>query len=152
VIALGTTSKAIEMIDEVKKIMKIIDGNKDINKDIEESVLARIRSFPSMLQSSGLAPSLAYLLSKSDNNSYEKLWRGEKPSGKKKEELGYTIYLYVVVKFIKNEFGYEVEKWEDLIKFLREMDESKENSGVIHQFLLEFLTEFKKIGEATLEG
>ena len=143
-IALGKTSKAIEMIDEVKKI---IDGN----KDIEESVLTRIRSFPSMLQSSGLAPSLAYLLSKSDNNSYEKLWKGEKPSGKK-EELGYTIYLYVVAKFIKNEFGYEVEKWEDLIKFLREMDESKENSGVIHQFLLEFLTEFKKIGEATLEG
>jgi len=142
VIILGMTSKAIKMINEVTEI---INGD----KSVEESVLSRIRSFPSMLQSSGLAPSLAYLLSKSNKELYEELWSKKRS---KREELGYTIYLYVVARFIRDEFGYRVEKWEDLMKFIREIDENKENSGLVYQFLLEFLTELKKIGEATLEG
>ncbi len=141
----GYTGIAINRFMEVYNIIK---GK----KEIEKSLRARARSAPSLVASHGAAAALAFLLSKSSKEGFEKLVSGEELEKVGKEEAGYTLYLYAIYRFLHD----DLEKIDDcsnlecLAKEIARLDEEGQ-WRVLEEPLLDFMVEFKKVAEALLE-
>lgn len=149
---MGFTGEAIELFNDVREKLKKAIVDKGANP--LKSLRTRARNTPSMIMTSGLTQTLAFLASKSNGELYSILYRGEtKQSKAKEEEAGYTAYLYVIMRFLgKNKLlTEEPESLEKVIKAIKQLDENPHQALVVQNILMEFLLEFKKITEALIE-
>jgi len=152
---MGLTARAISHLTSALSLLEQLEDGRR-RKDVEESLLTRIRSFPSIALSHGLTPSLAYLAAKSSKIGYEELWNNKLNKDMSKEEASYTLYLYIISLFLKEDLGLlENEGLTDkrmgkLLNLIKELDENPSLLSAVSDMVMEFLVELKKVGEAYL--
>ena len=141
----GYTGTAINRFMEVYGLIK---GD----KEKEKTLRARARSAPSLVASHGAAAALAFLLSKSSKEVFEKLVSGGKPEKLGNEEAGYTLYLYAIYRFLHDDLK-KIDTCSDLECIAKEIARLDEESQwrMLEEPLLDFMVEFKKVAEALLE-
>ncbi len=151
---MGFTSKAIEMFDEVRSRLEKIIQNKEDLSDTLRSLRTRARNTPSMIMTSGLTQTLAFLASKSDSKLYSALYKQAKTNSEiKGEEAGYAAYLYVIMRFLRESemLTEEPANMEKVVEAIKQLDENPQQASITQSLLMEFLLEFKKVTEALIE-
>lgn len=142
----GLTGVAIEYFS---KVYGLCD-----NEDWRKSLRTRARNGPPLMVSHGIIPVLAFILSKSNRKMFEELVaKGVAGKDYKKEEAGYTLYLYVIYLFLREYLGIvgQVKNIEELIQEIKNLDKSPAKLSSVGEVIVDFLTEFKKIAEAVIE-
>lgn len=142
---MGISAEAIKAFTEV--------AGKIEGQDALKSLRRRARNTPSMIMTSGLPQTLMFILSKSSENYYEHLWGVKKGGLNEDEAAGYSAYLYVIMKFLKEQglLAKEPRTLKDVIEEIRRLDEEPARASAIQNLLMEFLLEFKKLAEALIE-
>ncbi len=152
---MGLTARAISHLTSALSLLEQLNDEKR-RKDVEESLLTRVRSFPSIALSHGLTPSLAYLAAKSSKRGYEELWNNKLNENMSKEEASYTLYLYIISLFLKEDLGLLEDggltdkRMERLLDLIKELDENSSLLSAVSDTVMVFLIELKKVGEAYL--
>ncbi len=151
-VIMGFTSEAIKLFNEVRGKLEEALG-KSIDKALE-SLRTRARNTPSLIMTSGLPQTLAYIASKSNGKLYTALFSGGRASGVKDEDAGYTAYLYVIMKFLAKVKALDTEprSIEEVVKAIEKLDENPQQTAFTQEVLMELLLEFKKIAEALVES
>lgn len=140
------TAHAVNTLNEILTKMS--------NSKALKSFRARARNIPSMMMTTGLPQTLAFLASKADSNYYEYLATGTEKPNKGGEEAGYAAYLYAVMKFLNEVVGAVSsmpKSIREVMEIIRKIDEEPDLSLTIHSLLMEYLLELKKVAEALIE-
>gem|GEM_PF-2979753 len=155
---MGFTAEAIDLMrDVLEKISKA--GDEREATSVRRSLRSRTRTIPSLMVSSGLPQTLAFLASKSDPRYYEYLVKEAQSAQEKTgkgESAGYSAYLYVVMKFLTRQGlssgpGSIPSSIDEVVDVIKKIDEDPNLCSMVQSILLEFLLEFKKIAEALIE-
>ena len=151
---MGFTAEAVELFkDDTEKMKSLI--NKRCIDDSLKSLRTRARSTPSIIMTNGLPQTLAFVISKSNNELYSNL--SEQREFKKEieinsDEAGYTAYLYVVINFLYNNklIKCKPKNLKEAVEVVKELDDDPRQASVVQNVLIDFLLEFKKISEALI--
>ena len=157
---MGTTARAVEIFLETKeraegaiKRSKSENESKKSIADMEKALRTRARSVPALVLTHGLTSTLAFLCSKADKDFYNYLMRGvecQKLPGT--EEVAYTIYLTMLVRFLREDLGVVIsDEWDGLIRELGGLDGKPQVISAINDVFYEFLLELKRVAEAALQ-
>ena len=141
------TGEAAEIFADVRGL--IAD-----RKEWEASLRTRARSMPSLIASHGIVSALAFLMSKSNDKMFRELLGGGVKNNYGREEAGYTLYLYVLYRFLGGRHGFlgECGDMECLLGELVRLDSDVAAAAAAGSLALEFAVEFKKLADALLEG
>ncbi len=140
------TAHAVNTLNEILTKMS--------NSKALKSFRTRARNIPSMMMTTGLPQTLAFLASKADSSYYEYLAIGTKKPNKGEEEAGYAAYLYAIMKFLNEGVGAVSSmprSIREVMEIIRKIDERPDLGMTIHSLLMEYLLELKKVAEALIE-
>lgn len=151
---MGFTAEAIALMKEILRKVRGREEGREANKTLK-SLRSRARNAPSLIMSSGLPQTLAFIASKSDARYYEYLVAEKQVKGKLKEgeEAGYSAYLYVIMKFLTQQKVLDrmPSSMEEIIDSIERLDRDPQLCSIAQSLLNEFLLEFKKVAEALIE-
>ncbi len=145
------TAYAVEVLNE---ILDKMEKSSKKDKKALKSLRTRARNTPSMIMTTGLPQTLAFLASKADEDYYKYLAMNAKKPDKEKEEAGYAAYLYAIMKFLSekiNVISKTPSNLREVIEVIKKVDEEPNLSAAIQNLLTEYLLEFKKLAEALIE-
>jgi CRISPR type III-B/RAMP module-associated protein Cmr5 len=154
--AFNPVKDAINIYNEVyEKFLKELVSDKK-PQDTESSLRARAREMPSLLQETGLLGVYSFCFGK--GNEYYKEFieyledrNQEKLKNLKNEtKVGYTIYLYLILRGIKGSGIIDVDD-KDPESFFNKINEASKIK-IVEKLLLPYLTEIKRLCEGTLRS
>ncbi|MBO3810274.1 MAG: type III-B CRISPR module-associated protein Cmr5 [Candidatus Brockarchaeota archaeon] len=162
-IAIKNAVRLIEWVDETVRSLeaKFLEVEKDEKKARERSeeygssIRTRARTFPELMESSGIIAAYTYMYAKATDEAYKKvcsLIDQGKPTldpSIGKEEFGYAMLLHGILQFLEN-IGIvrDHRKPGEAIKELW----SLEKTILASRLLLPYLMEVKKLSEAIFKG
>lgn len=152
-------SVSAPVLSAIKDIEDLLDALAVDIKDKEKSEVgksfrSRCRELPSLVEDVGLVPALSFCYAKAGKDIYEHVKGALKNKGKVDDsnhrEKGYGIYLYFVLKKLKEIKLIEEGHVEDPIKAFRELSEGKQR--VAGRLLRPYIVQMKRLSEAVFEA
>jgi CRISPR type III-B/RAMP module-associated protein Cmr5 len=154
--AFNPVKDAINIYNEVyENFLKELTSDKN-PQDTEKSLRARAREMPSLLQEIGLLGVYSFCFGKGNEN-YKKFieYLEHKNSNlfeklKNETKVGYTIYLYLILRGIEkiNIIDVNVSNPKSFFNKINEVPKIK----IVEKLLLPYLTEIKRLCEGTLRS
>jgi CRISPR type III-B/RAMP module-associated protein Cmr5 len=145
---------AIEIYNEVyEKFLKNIISTPNPEKT-ETSLRSRAREIPSLMQDTGLLGVLSFCFSKSEYyNDFISCLKGEKVKKDltKSTEVGYSIYLYLILKGIERTNFIDI-KINDPYNTIVDMRKDLSKVRTVERILIPYLSEIKNLCEGTLRS
>jgi|YelNatPaOPRAMG01_1025707.scaffolds.fasta_scaffold07589_3 CRISPR type III-B/RAMP module-associated protein Cmr5 len=142
----------LSAIRDIESLLNSLESKE--KSEVGKSFRARCRELPSFIEDAGFVSALSFCYAKASNNIYNQIKSTlEKSSEKIKDnastEKGYAIYLYFVLKNLKDLKLIEETHLSEPIKALEELEGEK--SRVASKILRPYLVQLKKLSEAIFE-
>ncbi|MEM0010392.1 MAG: type III-B CRISPR module-associated protein Cmr5 [Nitrososphaerota archaeon] len=121
---------------------------------VGESFRSRCRELPSLIEDVGLIPALSFCYAKAKKDIYEKIRNALRNASKIDDanytEKGYGIYLYFVLKRLKDLKLIEEAHLDEPVTALEEIGKGKQR--VASKLLRPYIVQMKKLSEAVFKG
>lgn len=138
----------LSAIKDFEDLLSSLEKKED--SEVGKSFRSRCRELPSLIEDVGLVPALSFCYAKAKKATYEKiksiLKKGDKIDDKDDMEKGYGIYLYFVLKRLKDLKLIAEDQLDDPIKALEELQKGKQR--VANRLLRPYIGQMKKLSEA----
>ncbi|MEM3404680.1 MAG: type III-B CRISPR module-associated protein Cmr5 [Sulfolobales archaeon] len=139
-------------IDDFEGLLNSLENRE--KSEVGKSFRSRCRELPSLIEDVGFVPALSFCYAKAKKATYDEVNRLLKNGGKIDEkddtEKGYGIYLYFVLKRLKDLKLIKENHLDDPIKALGELSMGKQS--VASRLLRPYIVQMKKLSEAVFEG
>ncbi|MGC9014700.1 MAG: type III-B CRISPR module-associated protein Cmr5 [Thermoproteota archaeon] len=144
----------LSAIKDVEDLLNSLE-NKE-KSEVGKSFRARCRELPNLIEDMGLISALSFCYAKAGNDNYIQIKDTLKESGQKISDnnsikKGYAIYLYFVLKRLKDLKLIEETHFDEPIKALEELNKGGK-SRVASKLLRPYLVQLKKLSEAIFEA
>jgi len=154
------TENAINLVSWVQDVIKILSERGGDAERYGSSFRTRARSFPELMESSGLLPTCTYFYAEATEEVYGKvcelLDRGrinasdvEGLSEIKEEALGYAVFLHGILKFL--ELVNLIRDHRHPVNAIKELNETN-RLALARSFILPYIIEVKKLSEALFKS
>lgn len=151
---MSVSDRVLSAIRDIEELLHVLSIDKKEKSEVGKSFRSRCRELPSLIEDVGLVPALSFCYAKAGNDIYEEvkkaLKNGRKINEEKHMEKGYGIYLYFVLKSLKEIKLIEEDHLDDPLKAFEELSKGKQR--VASRLLRPYLVQIKKLSEALFEA
>ncbi|MEM4310903.1 MAG: type III-B CRISPR module-associated protein Cmr5 [Nitrososphaerales archaeon] len=149
---MSTSDHVLNAIRDFEYLLSSLEKKEE--SEVGKSFRSRCRELPSLIEDVGFVPAISFCYAKASKATYEKVKNMLKNGGKIDDnnhmEKGYGIYLYFVLKRLKDLKLIKEAYLDEPIKALEELGEGKQR--VAGRLLRPYIVEMKKLSEAVFEA
>lgn len=151
---MSTIDHVLNAIIDFENLLSSLEKKEE--SKVGESFRSRCREMPSLIEDMGLVPALSFCYAKAKKDTYGKMREALESGGKIKindeahTEKGYGIYLYFMLKRLKDLKLIEEGHLNEPIKALEELEKGKQR--VASRLLRPYIVQMKKLSEAIFEA
>jgi len=151
---------AINLVSWIQDVIKVLSERGRDAERYGSSFRARARSFPELMESSGLLPTCTYFYAEATEEVYGKICRlldcggvnasdAEGLSEIKEEAFGYAVFLHGILKFL--ELVNLIRDHRHPVNAIKELNETN-RLALARSFILPYIIEVKKLSEALFKS
>jgi len=154
------TENAINLVSWVQSVIKILSERGRDAERYGSSFRTRARSFPELMESSGLLPTCTYFYAEATEEVYREVCKlldceginapdVEELSKIKEEVFGYAVFLHGILKFL--ELVNLIKDHRHPVNAIKELNETN-RLALARSFILPYIIEVKKLSEALFKS
>ena len=154
------TENAINLVSWVQSVIKILSERGRDAERYGSSFRTRARSFPELMESSGLLPTCTYFYAEATEEVYREVCElldceginapdVEELSKIKEEVFGYAVFLHGILKFL--ELVNLIKDHRHPVNAIKELNETN-RLALARSFILPYIIEVKKLSEALFKS
>lgn len=147
---MSTSKQLLNAIDDLNNLLRSLVKKES---EVGKSFRSRCRELPSLIEEVGVVPALSFAYGKATKKTYDdvktKLKNKDNIDDNNQIEKAYGIYLYFILKRLKDFNLINEEQLNDPVKALDELAKGKQ--GVASKLLRPYMAELKKLSEAVFE-
>ncbi len=145
----------LSAIEKVELLMRCIDVQDVSKSNIGKSFRGRCRELPGLIDDVGFTPAMSFCYGKSGQKTYEEIKKTLDNEGKlsdeKETERGYGIYLYFLLKRLRELELIDDNQLSNPVKGLTEI-RKKGKERIATRIIRPFIAQLKKLSEAVFEA
>ncbi|MDW8044996.1 MAG: type III-B CRISPR module-associated protein Cmr5 [Nitrososphaerota archaeon] len=151
---MSINDQVLSAIKDFKDLLNSLEKKEKEESEVGKSFRSRCRELPSLIEDVGFVPAMSFCYAKASKNIYEKIKNTLENKGKIDDEesikKGYGIYLYFVLKKLRDLKLIEEAHLTEPIKALEEIAKGKQK--IASKLLRPYIVQLKKLSEAVFKA